>query len=145
MGAHITFALVPQKHVMTYINHLVHPLPPHPLAWEDFPDTFPPQFHLQLVKVTDKFMTYITLFHSNRGCYLHSVDVILILWISWIYPHFVDTICIGHITSYLACNVCPIFHIYSSGVSDWCITYFSVCTLICFSVTYSFCFVRFVG
>ena len=43
-----------------------------------------------------------------------------ILWISWIYPHFVDIICIGHITSYLARNVYPIFLIYSSSVSDWC-------------------------
>ena len=54
------------------------------------------------------------------GYYLHFVDIIHILWILWIYPHFMDIICIGHITSYLARNVCPIFHIYSSSVSDWC-------------------------
>ena len=62
-------------------------------------------------------------------------------------PHFVNIIRIGHITSYLAfnvhhglhslvlvvdiiyigdtvrylaCNICPIFHIYSYCESDWC-------------------------
>ena len=47
-------------------------------------------------------------------------------WISSIfggyYPKFVHIICIGHITSYLARNVRPILHIYSSSVSDWCNT-----------------------
>ena len=36
------------------------------------------------------------------------------------YPHFVDSICISHFTSYLDCNVLPILHIYSSSVSDCC-------------------------
>ena len=48
----------------------------------------------------------------------------------------VDVICIGPITSYLACNFHPIFHIYSSSVNAWCITSFPVCNLICFSVPY---------
>ena len=48
------------------------------------------------------------------GHILHSVVLVM------------DIVCIGRITSYLACNVCPIFHIYSSSVSDWCITYFHV-------------------
>ena len=48
-----------------------------------------------------------------RGYYLHFRDIIRIVWISWIYPHFLDIICIVHITSYLAHNVTPIFHIYS--------------------------------
>ena len=77
--------------------------------------------------------------------YPHFVDIVRILWISRIYPHFVDIICIGHIMSYVACNLRPIFHIYSSSVSDWCITYFPVFNLICFSVTYSFCLVRFLS
>ena len=34
---------------------------------------------------------------------------------------FVDIFFIGHITNYLARNVRPIFHIYSSILSDWCI------------------------
>ena len=37
------------------------------------------------------------------------------------YSHFVDIIYIGHITSYLALNVRPIFHIYSFSESDRCI------------------------
>ena len=36
------------------------------------------------------------------------------------YPHFVDIIYIDHITSYLARNVRPIFHIYLFSESDWC-------------------------
>ena len=36
------------------------------------------------------------------------------------YPHFVDIIYIDHITSYLACNVRPIIHIYSFIESEWC-------------------------
>ena len=56
-----------------------------------------------------------------RGYYPHFVDIIQIFWILWIYPHFVDIICIGHIMSYLAFNVGPIFQIYSSSVRDWCI------------------------
>ena len=61
--------------------------------------------------------------------YSRSVNIIRILWI---YPNFVYIICIGHIMSYLAHNVGPIFHIYSYSVSDWCITYFPVCNFICF-------------
>ena len=93
---------------------------------------------MQRVKVPDKVMTYITLFSSGcgyypyfvniirilwistfRGYYSYFVDIIRILWISWIYPHFVDNIFIGRINSYLAHNDHPIFHIYSSSVSDW--------------------------
>ena len=59
---------------------------------------------------------------------------IRILWILWIHSHFVDIICIDHITSYLAHNIRPIFHIYSSSVSDWCIPSLPVCDFICFSV-----------
>ena len=36
------------------------------------------------------------------------------------FPHFVDIIYINHITSYLARNVCTIFHIYLFSESDWC-------------------------
>ena len=36
------------------------------------------------------------------------------------YPRFVDIIYIDHITSYLARNVRPIFHIYPFSESDWC-------------------------
>ena len=86
-----------------------------------------------------------------------------ILRILWTYPHSVNMICIvhilsylahnvshclhsfilvvniiyiGHITSYLDRNVRPIFHIYSSSESYWCITYFPVCNLICFSIPF---------
>ena len=61
-----------------------------------------------------------------------------IIRISWICPNFVDIIFIGHVMRYLSRNVRPIFRIYSSSVSDWCITSFSVCDLICFSVPSSF-------
>ena len=47
---------------------------------------------LQQVKVTDKVITYITWLQ-------HSYFVLV-----------VDIICIGHITSYLARNVCHILH-----------------------------------
>ena len=57
----------------------------------------------------------------------------------------VDIICIDTITSYLACNVGPIFLIYSSSLNSWCITYFPVFNLIFFSVPYSFCLVCFFG
>ena len=50
---------------------------------------------MQLVKVCDKVMTYITLFRSDRGYYPHFVD----LHVPWIlsafrgyYPHFVDIV-----------------------------------------------------
>ena len=108
---------------------------------------------MQRVRVRDKVITWITLFHSDRGYdlnfmniisiqwistlhryYPHFVHIIHITWISWIFPHFVDIICIGHITSYLACNIHPKFHIYSSSERGWCIIYFTVCNLICFSV-----------
>ena len=56
-----------------------------------------------------------------------------------------DIICIGHITSYLARNVCPIFHIYSSSVSDRCITFPAFCNLIFISIPSSFCLVPFVS
>ena len=91
---------------------------------------------MQLLKVPDKVMTWNTLFCSDRGYYLHFVDITRISWISTFrgyyphlvyisafreyYPHFVDIICIGHITSYLARNVRRIFRIYASSVSDWC-------------------------
>ena len=91
---------------------------------------------VQQVKVRDKVMTKITLSCSDRGYYLHFVDITRILWISTFrgyyphlgyisafseyYPHFVDIICIGHITSYLARNVRRIFRIHASSVSDWC-------------------------
>ena len=39
--------------------------------------------------------------------YSHFVDIICILWM---YPNFVDNIRIGHITSYLAQNVCHVLH-----------------------------------
>ena len=61
------------------------------------------------------------------------------------YPHLINNICIGHIISYLARNVRTIFQIYSSSVSDWCITYFPVCNLIYFSVPSSFQLVHFVS
>ena len=116
------------------------------------------QVAIQWVKVRDKVMSYITLFHSGHGYYgiisayrghIHipwilsvfhvNINVLWIisvfcgyictLWIlsafrgyihvPWIlsafrgyYPHFVNTISISHITSYLACNVCHVLHIF---------------------------------
>ena len=93
----------------------------------------PNQGLFQGVKVGDKVMNYIALFFSDCRYYPHFVDI----HIPWIlpafcgyngyYPHFVDIISIYHIKIYLACNVRPIFHIYSSIVSDWCITSFPAC------------------
>ena len=65
------------------------------------------------------------------GYYPHFVDIYVF---HGYYPHLVDIICIGNITRYLDHNVCTIFYIYSSSVSDWCITSFPVCNLICFYV-----------
>ena len=56
-----------------------------------------------------------------------------------------DIVFIDPITSYLACNVRPIFHIYSSSLDAWRINYFPVCNLIYFSVPSSFSLVRFVS
>ena len=71
--------------------------------------------------------------------YPRSVDIILILCmyphfveiirISWNYPHSVDIIRISSVL-YLT--------FYLSSESDWCITYFPVCNLMCFYVTYTF-------
>ena len=77
--------------------------------------------------------------------YPYVVGVICILWLSWIYLNFVDIICIGHITSYLARNVGTIFHVYSFCVSDWCITSFTVFNSIFCSVHYSCCLVNFMS
>ena len=55
--------------------------------------------------------------------YPRSVDII---HISLIYKNFVDIIRIDHIMIYLARTVFPIFYIYSSSESDWCITSFFV-------------------
>ena len=77
---------------------------------------------MQRVKVRDKVMTLIALFRSDCGYYLHFVDI-NVPWILSAFcgydPHLVDIICSGHITSYLDQNVCPIFHIQLSSVSDW--------------------------
>ena len=54
-----------------------------------------------------------------RRYYLHFVEISTS---REYYPHFVDIIYIDHITSYLARNVCPIFHIYSFSESDCCRT-----------------------
>ena len=56
-----------------------------------------------------------------------------------------EIICIGRITSYLTHNVRLKFQIYSSSVSDWCITSFPVCNLIYYYVPYSFQLVRFMS
>ena len=61
------------------------------------------------------------------------------------YPHFLDIIYIDHITSYLARNVRPIFHICSFSESDWCITSFPVCNLSFFSVPLPFALFVFVS
>ena len=91
-----------------------------------------------------------------RGYYPHFLDIPCIVHITSYLARNVrhvlhslvlvmDFIYIGHITSYLAHNVCTIFYIYSSSVSDWCITYFTVCNLICFSVPSDFRLVFFVS
>ena len=82
---------------------------------------------------------HITSYLDHTVCHILHCSVIImdIIFIGHVLHSFVlivDIICIGHITSYLALNVCYIFQIYSSSVSDWYITYFPVCNLICFSV-----------
>ena len=52
---------------------------------------------------------------------------------------------IGHITSYLDCNVRHILHICLSSVSDWYIFDFPVCNLIYFTFSSSFRLVHIVG
>ena len=71
------------------------------------------------------FIGFIAIYLDRNVCHvLHSfvlvVDIIYIGNIINIFVLVVDIICIGRITSYLARNVHPIFHIYSSSVSDWC-------------------------
>ena len=56
-----------------------------------------------------------------------------------------DIICIGHITSYLARNISHILHMYSSSVYDWCAITFPVCNLIYFSFLSYFRLVYFVS
>ena len=93
---------------------------------QDIPQSF--YNAVTLVNVSDKVITQITLFFL-------IVNMIQISWISTFrgyYPHFVDIICICHIMTYLDHNFCRIFHIYSSIVSDRCITYFTIFNSICF-------------
>ena len=105
-------------------------------------DLFPPVCSVCPVRPDIVCILWISMFREH---FLHLVDIICISWISWIYPHFMDIICISHITSYLDRNVCRIIHVYSSSVSDWCITSFPVYNLICFSVNSSFRLDHFVG
>ena len=112
-------------------------------------------------------MTQIALFNSVHGYYPYFakyrlVDIVCSSWnirivhitiyldhnvhrILHIFVLVVDIIFIGQIMSYLGRNVFPIFHIYSSSVSDWCINYFPVCNLICFSIPFYFLLVCFVS
>ena len=72
------------------------------------------------------------------------VDIICIGHILQIFVLVMNIIYIDHIARYLARSVCAIFHIYSSSVSDWCITSFLDFNLIHFSITSSVCLVCFV-
>ena len=103
---------------------------------------------MQQVKVRDKVISYIMILW-----YHYFVLILNVIYIGHITSYLacnvipvlrnsiqvLGSIFIGHITSYLACNVCPIIHIYSSSVNDWCITYFLVYNLIFFHVSSSFC------
>ena len=82
--------------------------------------------------------------HHVLQSFVLFIDMICIVHIIHSFVLVMDIIYIGDITSYLACNVCPICHIYSSSESYWCINLPPVCDLICFSLPYSFRFVRFV-
>ena len=62
-----------------------------------------------------------------------------------IYILLVYIICIGHTTTYLAPEVHHILHMYSFSVNYWCINSSTFCNWICFSVPSSFRFVRFVS
>ena len=115
-----------------------------------------------------KYPRYVDILHISWK-YPGYVYIIHVLWIC---PHFVgiirivhntsylarnvqhglhsfvlvvDIIYIGHAMNYFAYNFHPIFHIYSSSESYWCITYFPVCNQICFNVPSSFCIVNFVN
>ena len=70
---------------------------------------------MERVKVPDKVITYITLFCSGHGYYPHFVEYphfTDIIRISCMYPFFVDIICMGLITRYIACNVHHVIHTY---------------------------------
>ena len=97
-----------------------------------------------------------------RGNYSHFLDISIFVDIirighimSYLAQNFshglqifilvMDIIYISHTTIYLARNDCPIFYIYSSSESDWCIPSFPVCNLIYFSVPSSFYLVSLVS
>ena len=90
-----------------------------------------------------EFSPHFVEISMSHGYYPHFVDISVF---HEYYPQFIDIVRIGHITSYLACNVfhgiprfvlvvdiiyighntsclahnaCSIFHIYSSIKSDW--------------------------
>ena len=65
-----------------------------------------------------RYYPYFMETSTSRGYYPHFVDVSSF---NGYYPHFVDIIYIDHITSYLACNVRPIFQIYSFSEIELCI------------------------
>ena len=105
---------------------------------------------IQILWIYPHFVDIIHIRHittylaRNVSHVIHSfvlvVDVILIDNIIHSFVLVVDIICIVHITSYLSCNVCPIFNIYSSSGSDWCIISFPVCKLIYFLFLLPFTF-----
>ena len=102
------------------------------------------------------YYPYFVEIYTFGGYYLHFVDIIrighIMSYISRNVCHglhsfvlVVDIIYIGHTMSYLSHNLHPIFHIYSSSESDWCITFFPVWCLICFCFPSYSCLVCFLS
>ena len=73
--------------------------------------------HFVEISMFRRYYPHFVDISTSRGYYPHFVDISTF---RWYYPHFVDIIYIDHITSYLARNVRPIFHIYSFSESEWC-------------------------
>ena len=93
--------------------------------------------HLMRISIFRRCYPYFVEISTSLGYYPHYVEIYAFCGY---FLHFFDIIYIYHITIYLACNWCPIFHIYSFSESDWCITSFTVCNLIVFYVTLPFDF-----
>ena len=90
---------------------------------------------------------YLRLFctgHITRYLYFNIILVLPVFTMIHICL-LIYIICIYPITSYLACNLHHILHIYPSSSNTWCITSFSIFNLIYFSVPCYFFLARFVS
>ena len=108
-------------------------------------------FVLFVLSVLFVLISRVYLYQSPRFiCTVHIMsylarNVLPVIPVLHSFILIIDIICIYTIMSYLAFYVRPIFHIYSSSVNAWCITYFPVFRLIRFSVPSSFFLFSFVS